>query len=391
MQTDDPSQVRSITNGPRNHFYGYYGQPAWSPDQRYHLTLETDFHERRPTADDRATVALVRMENGTVEPFAETPAFNLQQGAMMQWIDVGNGAEFTFNDWDGRRLITRVVNPDTKASRVVQGSIAAVAPSEPFAVGLDFVRMFQCRKVVGYAIGQETVQLKDHPEDDGIWTLDLATGEARLTLSIADVIAAYEGELPQETAGPAWFNHILYNPDGSRLLFLCRLVKASGGFLTSMWSANTDGSELTCLIPFGRRVSHFAWQDSTAIVVSTDVLNDSMQFVRFHDQRDDFTPYGDGFLPDDGHLAFSPDGEWLVCDTYPRKPERLASLILLDLKRKRKIELGRFHHADQIVGDHRCDLHPRWRPDGNRISFDSVHEGSRQMYEVDVARIVSDA
>ena len=34
----------------------------------------------------------------------------------------------------------------------------------------------------------------------------------------------------------------------------------------------------------------------------------------------------------------------------------------------------------------RCDLHPRWRPDGRQIGFNSVHEGTRQIYVMDVKR-----
>ena len=32
----------------------------------------------------------------------------------------------------------------------------------------------------------------------------------------------------------------------------------------------------------------------------------------------------------------------------------------------------------------RCDLHPRWRLDGKQIGFNSVHEGTRQVYVMDV-------
>jgi Tol biopolymer transport system component len=32
----------------------------------------------------------------------------------------------------------------------------------------------------------------------------------------------------------------------------------------------------------------------------------------------------------------------------------------------------------------RCDLHPRYRPDGKQIGFNSVHEGSRQVYVRDI-------
>ena len=36
----------------------------------------------------------------------------------------------------------------------------------------------------------------------------------------------------------------------------------------------------------------------------------------------------------------------------------------------------------------RSDLHPRWNRDGTQICFDSVHEGTRQVYVLNVKEIV---
>lgn len=38
-----------------------------------------------------------------------------------------------------------------------------------------------------------------------------------------------------------------------------------------------------------------------------------------------------------------------------------------------------------------CDLHPRWFADGNRGAFDSIHEGDRQIYMVDVSHVIPDS
>ena len=32
----------------------------------------------------------------------------------------------------------------------------------------------------------------------------------------------------------------------------------------------------------------------------------------------------------------------------------------------------------------RRDLHARWRPDGKQLGFNSVHEGTRQIYVIDL-------
>jgi Tol biopolymer transport system component len=37
----------------------------------------------------------------------------------------------------------------------------------------------------------------------------------------------------------------------------------------------------------------------------------------------------------------------------------------------------------------RCDLHPRWSPDGRWLSVDSAHTGVRRSYLVDVAALLA--
>jgi hypothetical protein len=295
---------------------------------------------------------------------------------MMHWID----EEFTFNKWENGTLVSRALNPKTKEIRTIHGAILAVSPTERIAIGLNYQRMAHCRSVVGYANEIEPSEIKAQPEDDGLYLLDLQDGTSKLVLSIADVISTVSDERLVE--GRAWFNHVLFNTDGTRVLFFCR-VRHEKGFYSSLWTVNPDGSDLNMQIPFGYRVSHFDWKISTQILVSSDIVNE-MGFVEFTDGMKNFKPIGRGVLPNDGHASYSPDRQWLLCDTYPRGSERLAELMLYHIAENRKIVLGEFHHDEQFSGDIRCDLHPRWSSDGKTITFDSVHEGSRQIYCIDL-------
>lgn len=369
-------KVDRLSVSPKHHFFGYYGINPWDKSGQFHLALETDFHTHRPVTSDVANVGLVDRETHNFIPYAKTAAFNLQQGSMMHWI----GEEFTFNDWEDGKLVSRALNSKTKEIRTIYGAIAAVSLTAPIAIGLNYQRMAHCRSVVGYASEMGPTEIEAQPEDDGLYLLDLQDGTSKLVLSIADVIATSKDE--RLVDGRAWFNHVLFNTDGTRVLFFCR-VRHERGFYSSLWTVNPDGTDLEMQIPFGYRVSHFDWKTPTKILVSSDIV-DEMGFVEFSDGMQNFKPLGRGVLPSDGHASFSPDRQWLLCDTYPRGFARLAELMLYDIAENRKIVLGEFHHDEQFSGDIRCDLHPRWSSDGKTITFDSVHEGSRQIYCIDL-------
>ena len=65
----------------------------------------------------------------------------------------------------------------------------------------------------------------------------------------------------------------------------------------------------------------------------------------------------------------------------------MSPLFLYTIKRNARISLGEYHSDRLYRGDIRCDLHPRWSPDGHYVTFDSVHEGTRQIYIIDVSEI----
>ena len=379
-------EPRRLTSGPAHHLFGYYGINVWDRSGRCHLALETDFHRRPPMPSDRARVGFVDGESGAFTALAETGAFNLQQGSMLHWIDAGHGEELTYNVWQGGRVVSHARALDGGAARTLEAPVAAVTGDGRAALGLNYARMYHCRSVVGYANDRDPATLPIAPEDDGLYGIDLASGRAGLVVSHAQVIRA--AALAEPPTGLVWFNHVMFNTDGSRVMFLCRMRRPGGkGLRTSLWTVRPDGSELSLQIGFPHRISHFAWLDPDRLLISTDLLG-TMQFVSFTVDQGDFAPFGGGVLPPDGHACFSPDGRWLVCDTYPQGSERISQLMLYEMATGRRVDIGGMYSEPVFAGDVRCDLHPRWHPDGRSLTIDAVPDGNRQIYQYDVSSIV---
>lgn len=367
--------VRPLTHAPGHHFFGYYGIDPWLAGANEHLALQTDFHDRRPTEADEARVGLVDRASGVFTELDRTRAFNLQQGAMLHVIDVGFGEEIVFNVWRDGRLGVRAVNPKSGLKRELHGSLAAVARHGAVALGLDRARSYHIRSVTGYACGAEHFR-GACPADDGIFRLDLKTGSSTLVLPLSELLAA--APPPPGDYGAAWIDHLHLNPSGTRALLIGR-IKLADSWLSSLWSVSPDGAGLKALIPFGRKVSHFDWFDDETILVSSNLLG-PMQFILLNERTGAARALDPEVLPADGHASYRADRRWLLCDTYPRGTPPRAQLFVYELASRRRVDVGPFDSPEPFRGDIRCDLHPRWSADGQSFTFDSIHEGSRQIY-----------
>lgn len=394
--------VRAITRGPKFHWFGYYDKLEFDPSSRYVLSNQVDFEGRSPAADDAIKVGMVDLNDGDrwIE-LGASKAWSWQQGCMLQWRP-GSATEVLWNDRQGDRHVCHILDIKTKKLRTLGSSIYALSPDGKFAITTDFRRIQNHRPGYGYAGLADPTADQPTPKDLGLWTVDLESGETKLVISIAQAAAIpYEqGEPAEFAASSHWFNHLLYNTDGTRILFLHRWrpragtpyvdkYKSVGGFGTRMFTANPDGSDLYVLDPHGK-TSHFVWKDPRTVTAWAWHPSDGSRFYDFVDRTRDVKVVGRDVMALNGHNTYlaGRNNEWILNDTYP-DPTRVQHPYLYHVPTNRRIPLGKFRSPPDYKGEFRCDLHPRSDPTGTKVVIDSTHGGDgRQMYLIDIAGLL---
>ena len=129
------------------------------------------------------------------------------------------------------------------------------------------------------------------------------------------------------------------------------------------------------------------------------------------------TPFAQEVISEDGHPMTNPiNDDWCINDTYPNK-DGIRTLMLYNFVTNQRVDLGTFKRLmdkpDMSLAEKyftgvdskilssisqeelaftrsglHCDLHPRWSRNGQQAVFDSIHEGTRQIYVAHVGGLI---
>lgn len=381
-----------LTSENKEHFSGYFDKCPWNASGAYVLTHEVGFAHRPPGAGDEAVLGVVETARpGAVQPLARTRAWNWQQGAMLQWWGGSPEDTILFNDRREGRFVSVLHHIHSGRERVLPLPVAAVSRDGRWAVSLNFSRLADERPGYGYAGLLDPFRDDPEPEDDGLFLLDMMTGDTRRILSTAEI--AHTGRVVSMEGAKHRFNHVLFSPDGRRFIFLHRWrPRGNPGHLTRMYTVNRDGTDLYCLNDH-EMTSHFDWRGNSHVLAFARRKGIGDRYFLFTDRSERVEEVGGEELNRfyDGHCSVSPAQRWMLTDSYPDK-DGMGHLFIYHLERGQVVDLGAFHSPFWNItmknAECRCDFHPRWSADGKTICFDSTHEGHRQVYVMDIQTLL---
>ncbi|MGF1479264.1 MAG: TolB family protein [Cyanophyceae cyanobacterium] len=355
-------------------FFGYYDKSPWSPDM-----TQAVFHRLQ---ENQVEIKLYNCTQHSCQTIGVSSTWNYQQGSMTQWLP-GSERKIIFNDLVNGKLAASIVSPGG-GEATIPWPVQVIHPSGKEALAINYKRLDQVSEY-GYAVAAENFRSDLPTDQDGIWLINLETGQGKLLIDLATLMA--HQPRPEMADSEHQINHLVYSPQGKRFIFMHRWTGPQGRF-SRMYVANADGSDWRLLMD-DRMVSHYSWRDEEHLLTWARIEAVGDRYYLINVVTGEWQIVGDGVLNSygDGHPSYSPDRRWIVTDTYPNRA-RQRTLLLYEVATNRVTELGRFLAPWQFDGDKRCDLHPRWSPNGQMISIDSAHEGRRMTYMLDVSAII---
>lgn len=393
------ARVQQLTTGPLHHFFGYIGHVQnvpWNQSGRFIIALRTAVRDHLPTADEPAEIILLDAENGFAErPVEQSRAWNPQQGTMLYWNPEAQETQFFFNDREAATNKVFCVLAETagsgKAKRLREYRFddtplgnGGVAQRGGKFLAINYGRMGRLRRVTGYAGAFDWTGEEKHPANDGVFVVDVKSGEKKLLASFAQLAAALRSVEPAIDQQALFINHTLWSRDDSRVYFYVR-----GGWDRPGPRVNVpvvmdaDGGRLRPLKHFIG--GHPEWLDGQRLI---GVLGNE-QVIYDCEEMQVVGKLGDPKLfPKPGDdIALSPSGEWFV-NGYRRGSENFYAF--LKPKDGAAVTAGPLSVEGWTSGDLRIDPSPNWNRQSNQVLVSALADDAERTRQLYLIRLTSD-
>jgi len=364
--------ISSIDQSFDSTFFGYYDKSPESNDGGKIIFFKTNYNTSNVPAPNHAIeIVLKCLLTGKTTIVDKTLSYNWQQGAKMMWL---SNDKFVYNIYcsESNKYLSKIYHIPTKTFQILDLPIYDCF-KDIYAFTLNFNRLMEMRPDYGYRNHKEIVDYKKY-DSDGVFKLSLKNNTSKLLISIRQLIE--HSYLPSMNGAKHKVNHIMISPNGESFMFMHRWLSKSGKRYDRLLVSDSNYGNFK-IVSDGGMVSHCCWKDNNTIV----------GYLR-HNNKDGFYKIDLSDLSithlsnklkkfSDGHPTFQ--SNYMVFDSYPDR-SRMKKLYVYNTNTDQVMLMGEFFESFKFYNQSRCDLHPRFNYNKNKIYFDSVHEGRRKLY-----------
>ncbi|MDB4583373.1 hypothetical protein N9164_09490 [Draconibacterium sp.] len=390
-------KIEQLTSGKKHHFFGYIGQCQtipWNASGQYILGMEIERIDRMPKPEEAATIFIIDThDNNKIIRLDKTHAWNPQQGTMFYWNPLAAETQFFFNDRDVKTGEVFTVIYDIKKRKRVRefrykdtpignGGVAADGSAW---LGINYGRLARLRLVTGYPEALDWSKDEIAPKTDGIFIVDIKTGEKRLLVSYYQLDQKLRELNPDMKHSGLFINHTLWNRDADRVYFFARSGWGDqpGDKNNVPFTIKSDGTGLTIHeLHIG---GHPEWAEGNLMIGIEKGKGDVKDKQIFYnvDTKKIVGEMGnsDMFPKPEGDISLSPDGNWFA-NGYSKEGKNYYAIYNRSNEtfiRSEGIDKGAYS------GDIRIDPAPRWNRTNDAILVPGIDKnGTRQMFVIRV-------
>ena len=370
--------LTKITYDDKESFFGYYDKSPMNSSNEYIIFQSSNVDTKKlPDSNIAVDMVVYDIKNDSYEVVDKSYTYNWQQGTKLMWV---GEFEFIFNSYNKEKnsYISKIYNIKTKEFKKIDFPIYDCFKKR-YAISLNFDRLNIGRGDYSYSNRNATIDWSNN-SDDGLYYIDLETGSSELIISIDDIVKFNYKDTMQDAKHK--FNHIMISPNGERVMFMHRWFTADNRRYDTLLVCNINGTDMK-IVADDDMVSHCYWYDNQNIFAYLRDKNMGDNYYMIDIESSKKHIIGEGVIDrfGDGHPSVY--GSKILFDTYPDK-SRMKKLFLYDIEDNKLNSLGEFLESFDFYAETRCDLHPRFSIDGKKVFFDSVHEGKRELYMMDI-------
>lgn len=379
--------INRLSPDDKNHeyFFGYYDKSPWDASGRYVICMRAKDTWSQPDPLEPADIILIdTRNNNTSKKIATTHTWNVQQGCMAQWLGPDFSSRIIYNDQREGNYCSVILEVYTGKERILPMPVYTVSADGKTALSLDFSRLHNLRLGYGYAALPETTKGVGIPDATAVWRIDIESGKVVPLLKYTD-FAKFEPRSEMLDANSIHkVNHLMLSPNGKRFMVLYRWFVKEKKY-TRLITCNVDGTGMY-LLSDDDMVSHCFWKNDEEILAFEHKHQGGDGYYLMKDKSQEYIHLWPS-LTKDGHPSYNPvNNHQVVTDTYPSS-KRIAEIKILRDEPSASNDINvvaRVFAPFRYQGNTRCDLHPRWSRDGKRVCFDSIFEGHRGLYYIEL-------
>ncbi|HCP4605250.1 TPA: hypothetical protein ODO73_002855, partial [Escherichia coli] len=356
-------------------FFGYYDRTCWHKDGNLVLLNKI--------RNGKMIICIWDLTKDSIIEVSETLTWNWQQGALATWLNTDFPA-FIFNSLENNKLVSKVFMFD-KGKWIYKEThpypVQSVS-SNLLMSSINYITLQKLRPDYGYDVEANNFKYPTDIEADGLFIYDLVENKLLFLITLKEIIEL--NFTNSMNSAKHKINHVIFSPNGENLIFMHRWITKNGKF-SRLILLNLITKTMKIIFD-NRMVSHYQWRNDKQFVAwaRSEQFGDKYHLVDIENNEIKILPHDSNINNfGDGHPSFNNEGSMIITDTYPGR-DRMRSLLLFDMSTSKLTKIGDFLSPWAFNSVGRCDLHPRWSPDGKKVAIDSAHSGQRQLILIEI-------